>query len=54
MGCNVGDRRSNFGTGERVTMLGSSHAYQHYKIGHTTIIGQSVTKREIKVKEECY
>ena len=26
-GCNVGDTRSNLGTGERVTMLGSSHAF---------------------------
>ena len=26
-GCNVGDTRSNLGAGERVTMLGSSHAF---------------------------
>ena len=35
-------------------MLGSSHAFWQYKIGHTTTSGQRVTKREIKGKEECY
>ena len=35
-------------------MLASYYSIQQYEVGHTTISGQRVTKRELKGKEECY